>query len=556
MSTENVHMSTRRRGVAVFLVLIVIPVMLGFAALTVDVGIMYNSRTDLQNAADAAALAATNVLGDDRSSAGVARARQAAIDIVNQHYNLGRNLKIGPDDVVFGRIDFNAEATRYDFVPTNLFPDSVRINVRASKGSSNGPIPLAFAAIFGKHTADIDASALAGLTGARDVAIVIDLSGSMKFDSELRFYRVTDTINMRDVWCALDGPKPSPNYRPGPEDQTEYRYDTGPAFGIMDTWGDPITKSYDPSTDPGLWYIPNNAACSISAITSSLTARGYTSSQRNTIMNSTSSTTWPNRVAVMTGLAEWKPSSSSDTSVSSSELKWAAYPSWRKSWTWQEYIDWSTGTNNRLVTENSKFKFRFGVKTFVQFILDRRYAFSESDLSGTPVQPMQSIKDGVQVLVEGMRSFDHASLIVFATTARKEINLNSDLQKVSDRLFAMQPNYYDSNTNIGDGLRLAIQEVTSSRARKNARPMIILMSDGVSNAGPDEISVAQEAVDAGIPVYTISVGAGADRSVLQKIAEMTGAQEFFADGSAEEYTAELRQIFRTLGTLGFVTLVE
>lgn len=556
MNREQQRNPKKRRGVAVFLVVVLIPVLLGFAALTVDVGVLFNTRTDLQNAADAGVLAATNVLADDRSSAGVAKARQAAMDIIQRHSSLGHDLTIDSNQLVFGRIDFSSDSLKYDFTPTEVMPDAVRVVISKSEGSPNGATPLFFAGVFGKRSANVQATATAGLTGARDIAVVIDLSGSMKYDSELRFYRTTSQINMRDVWASMDGPAPSRNYLPGPEGSTEYASDTGPTIGVMSTWGTAITSSYNPTTDPGLWYIPNNAPCTIAAITTSLTDRGYTASQRNTLMNSSSTSTWPNRVAVMLGLARWTPSSGTDTSVGSTELTWTSYPSCRKSWTWADYIDWSTGTNNRLDDANAAFRFRFGVKTFVQYLLDRRYSFAETNFTSMPVEPMQSIKDGLQQMVDITRSFDTMSLHVFATTAKDEIQLDDDRQSIATRLYAMQPYYYDNNTNIGAGLQLAINELSSSRARTSARPMIVLMSDGVSNAGPDEIGVAEEAVELGIPVYTISVGSGADRAVLQEIAEMTGGQEYFAAGTAAEYTAELQGIFRTLGSMGFAALIE
>ena len=50
--------SQRRRATTAVLVVVTIPVFLGFTALTIDVGHMYNVRAELQTAADAAAMAA------------------------------------------------------------------------------------------------------------------------------------------------------------------------------------------------------------------------------------------------------------------------------------------------------------------------------------------------------------------------------------------------------------------------------------------------------------------------------------------------------------------
>lgn len=548
----------RRRAAAIVLVAVTVPVLLGFAVLTIDVGVLYNTRADLQNAADAGALAATGILGSNVGANEITLARQAALDIINRQYTFGRQLTINPTDLVFGRVDFNTIANTFTFVPTEVNADAVRIAVRATTGSANGPVPLYFASIFGKSTANVQATATAALTGLRDIAVTIDLSGSMKFDSDMRYYNVTP-INLRDIWASLNGPEPSKPYLPGNENQTEYASDTGPTIGVMSVWGNtltPTTGTYNPTTDPGLWLIPNNSPCTLAAVTASLTARGYNASQRNTLMNSSSTTTWPNRVAVMIGVAKWTPSSSSDTTVGNTELTWNAYPPYRKNWTWPDYIDWVKGTNSNLVSAFPAFKFRFGVKTFTDFLLDRKDSFSQTDLTKTPEEPVRGIKDGIQEMVNISRSFDHMSLEIFASTAHHEVNLSDNRQAVADRLYNMQPNYYDASTNMGAGIQYAINELTSARARAGAEKIIVLMSDGASNTGPDPVTIAQMAADQGIKIYAISMGYGADRSTMQAVAAATGGEEFYAHGNPAEYTALLQSIFRTIAGLGRPALIE
>ena len=120
----------------------------------------------------------------------------------------------------------------------------------------------------------------------------------------------------------------------------------------------------------------------------------------------------------------------------------------------------------------------------------------------------------------------------------------------------MQAKHYDNSTNIGEGLEQAINELTSSRARDHARPVIVLMSDGANKKGPNPLTVAQQAVDLGIRIYTVSVGFGADRDLMQQIADMSGGREFYAAGTPEEYTAQLQDIFYTIGGLGYAALIE
>ncbi len=63
MSAYTVH-PYRHRAATIILVAVTVPVLLSFAALTVDVGQIYNARAELQNAADAAAMAAASQLPD------------------------------------------------------------------------------------------------------------------------------------------------------------------------------------------------------------------------------------------------------------------------------------------------------------------------------------------------------------------------------------------------------------------------------------------------------------------------------------------------------------
>ena len=54
-----------RSGAVIVLVAVLLVVLLGFTVLAVDVGYMYNTRAELQNAADAAAMAAAVAMGAD-----------------------------------------------------------------------------------------------------------------------------------------------------------------------------------------------------------------------------------------------------------------------------------------------------------------------------------------------------------------------------------------------------------------------------------------------------------------------------------------------------------
>ncbi|HRX86081.1 MAG TPA: TadG family pilus assembly protein, partial [Phycisphaerae bacterium] len=184
--------SDRRRGLVAVQIAVAMTLIIGFAALTIDVGAMYNAKADLQRTADAAALAAASKLADysdpSQSPQELARAEAARFTRENRVYGQEvAEMTLDSTDVEFGRAVFNAQTGGYDFVPGNTLPDAVRVRVRMNEESANRALTLYFARIFGRNQKDLEAEAVAMLV-PRDIAIVADLSGSHTDDSELGYY--------------------------------------------------------------------------------------------------------------------------------------------------------------------------------------------------------------------------------------------------------------------------------------------------------------------------------------------------------------------------------
>ena len=88
-------------------------------------------------------------------------------------------------DVVFGQADYDSGSGKYNFTPSNSNPDAVRITLRRTEDSQNGPMSLYFARVLGNATHNLEASATAVFL-PRYIALVADLSASHTDDSELR----------------------------------------------------------------------------------------------------------------------------------------------------------------------------------------------------------------------------------------------------------------------------------------------------------------------------------------------------------------------------------
>ena len=130
-----------------------------------------------------------------------------------------------------------------------------------------------------------------------------------------------------------------------------------------------------------------------------------------------------------------------------------------------------------------------------------------------------------------------------------------------------KPPHYDTNTNMGGGIDQAIKELTGTRGRPNAAKVVFLLTDGRPNVdanGSINETTAQsyavqkvtEAVGKGIQFYCVSVGADANRTLMQTIATQGHGEEFYAAGTIDQYSSQLKDIFAELGSKRVVRLIE
>lgn len=152
---------------------------------------------------------------------------------------------------------------------------------------------------------------------------------------------------------------------------------------------------------------------------------------------------------------------------------------------------------------------------------------------------LEAAKNSAKILVESLPPKDNAGIVIFGTGATTAAYLSPNKDKVIEKLSNIAPT--NGETAIGDGLSLGIDMATSI---ENKKKVVILLSDGVSNAGvisPSEaISFAKSN---NIQVYTIGLGseektllgydffgrpqyAELDEDTLRVIAEQTGGKYF------------------------------
>ena len=164
---------TNSRGATLVLVAILMAVLIGFAALAIDIGYVATTRNELQNISDAAALAATGKLGEIylendglyNHDTDHTLIEAIAIEVGQKNQAAGLSIVIADSDIEIG--SWNGDpGVSPRFTSTTVDPDAVRVTVRRDDSlNGNGNIATFFARVFGNDSVAVMADAVAALTG-------------------------------------------------------------------------------------------------------------------------------------------------------------------------------------------------------------------------------------------------------------------------------------------------------------------------------------------------------------------------------------------------------
>lgn len=191
----------------------------------------------------------------------------------------------------------------------------------------------------------------------------------------------------------------------------------------------------------------------------------------------------------------------------------------------------------------------------VENITDNNLTFSvvlaidtSSSMAGTP---LESAKEAATNFINTIGSNNPSVAIVsFDSTERLVQDFTSDkavlLNAISNLVFG-------GKTALYDGGLLAVQ--TAARSPSSRRAVIIL-SDGAEFGGRSSAlrgDALDEALKRGVPIYTIGLGFGIDRSYLQELAGGTNGQNYESPGP-EQLLSIYQGLATTLQSQYVVTL--
>ncbi len=259
MNSSSRWLGLLRRDDAVVAVVVAafLATLVGLAGAAVDVGIWYATRAELQNAADAAALAAANTLITNNSN-GVAVAQPSAALITAKNYALanvahGKGVIMLDSDFVAGFWD-TATATitaQTGTDPANF--NAVRVILRRD-GVANQPVATVFARIFGLNSVNVRVSSVAyvgyagsttpgqvdlpiciwesAVTGGNctDVVVFNDDNSQTAMWTEFS----TQNANSSDIKPYVDGPDNGGAATPAVNVGDQFRVTNGTLGGLFD----------------------------------------------------------------------------------------------------------------------------------------------------------------------------------------------------------------------------------------------------------------------------------------------------------------------------------
>jgi len=170
------HFTSRRKGNVLVLTAFMLVVMMGLLSVTVDIGYLQTARCQLQQAADAAALAAAEELIDDEALIGspgmtdeIQQARSLAVQfaaanpVCNANPVVDSNTSNNPTgDVVVGYLsDPSNPSVTMDYTDSDTF-NAVQVRVRRNS-ARNGEVPFFFARALGVQSIAAETNATAAI---------------------------------------------------------------------------------------------------------------------------------------------------------------------------------------------------------------------------------------------------------------------------------------------------------------------------------------------------------------------------------------------------------
>jgi Flp pilus assembly protein TadG len=570
----------KRNGNIVVLAAFFMIVMMAFLAMSIDLGYMYTSRTELQRSVDAAALAGVQDLVNSVDDAQAAATEYLVRNPVGSSFTFVNETQLASDIAAFKTAHGNNlqlkygnwEPTTGTFTETNVLPSAMTVTMTYPN------MPFFFARALGKDNFSISASGTA-MFQPRDIVVVLDYSASMNDDSTFtsigKLSREVVEASLLNCWNDL-GPPVYGNLQFTPQ--------WAVAQGVAENAGTQVPHVTVEYRDTAVYVTSTRSMTTVKLKFSNGSTQSFSpGTQTGTFQGSGGNAgqhitnvwvkSWNNAATFGTNGEPFDFTSSNinATLKNALGLNSVSYP-YANGGSWDGYLNYCTSGSGQNYTAG--YRYKFGGMSLVNYWFDKYPANSQvPDLWKCRAEPEYALKDSMGVFMDFVKSVDtedHVGLVIYDAAngnAILEQGLTSNLDAITNIVNHRQAGHYHSYTNIGAGMQLGRQHLEVN-GRSNACKLIVLMTDGLANwhnGQYNESAALQMVTDEAnaaladkFKIMTIALGVGADTTTMQQVADVTKGHYYCVPGGAQHQTMhdQLRTAFKEIADARPMLLVK
>ncbi|MCA9194354.1 MAG: VWA domain-containing protein [Planctomycetales bacterium] len=172
------------------------------------------------------------------------------------------------------------------------------------------------------------------------------------------------------------------------------------------------------------------------------------------------------------------------------------------------------------------------------------------NLGPPPKSPWEDLKIAVRNFLDILQEQNQNGLVgiaSYSSSASLDIHLTRDFAAVAAELDTLSPS---GSTAIGEGIEEgALGLFDPSYARRYAMKSLIIMTDGMQNAGIDPVTATNNLESQHqVTIHTVTFSTGADQGRMKQLAKAGNGQHYHAD-NGNELIEVYREIARNLPTL-------
>lgn len=154
--------------------------------------------------------------------------------------------------------------------------------------------------------------------------------------------------------------------------------------------------------------------------------------------------------------------------------------------------------------------------------------------------------DGFLSYLEQSFVDENVALATYGTTATMDRGMSKNYLTIREGINVYTQKFPTGSTNIGDGITKGGTLLASGRSF--ASKVMVVMTDGIWNEGPDPVSIATKLGKQGVIIYSVTFSNEADKTLMAKVATAGSGKHFHATTGSNLQTV-FENIARSIPTI-------